>query len=306
MENNLISHSEVSFLENQIQLYLKNKDTVELNVLGFGEICLVIGFPYENSKYACKRLPPFLDRNSAEQYKEYLLNYQESLIKIGINILLSQVVIIQSNKDQYVIYIIQPNISNRCVDLIRTSSRNERTKIIKSIFDQIAMSCSPRLAIDGQLSNWAWLDGKAFLFDLSTPFMKDHNLNSMLNVDIILNQYPSIIKPTLRKWVVPGVLEKYHILRSNLIDFIGNLYKEGLEESIPESIEIANSYLESKISMNEVYSYYRMDAFLWEFIYLLKKINYWWITTIRKTTCNFLISPPTDRKIIKKKGKVNV
>ena len=57
-----LAHGDLERLDALVEDALLSGDQDSLPRLGFGEISLVLGWPAEDPRFACKRLPPFPSR----------------------------------------------------------------------------------------------------------------------------------------------------------------------------------------------------------------------------------------------------
>jgi hypothetical protein len=140
-----------------------------------------------------------------------------------------------------------------------------------------------------------WIEGRALQFDISTPFTADAQGRPELDLKVIVQPYPAILHPAMRRWVAPGVIGKYHVPRLALVDFAGNLIKERLTNWLPAVLQAANERLSLPITRAEVDAVYRDDARLWEVVYRLKKLNRWWYESVKRDVYPFLLAAPTAR-----------
>ena len=74
-------------LERDVRRALATGDQVGLEILGYGEISLVVGLDTLEGRFACKRLPVFEDQASFDRYAEVFENYLTTLRNAGIEVL---------------------------------------------------------------------------------------------------------------------------------------------------------------------------------------------------------------------------
>src|SRR5690242_2036308 len=70
---------ELATLEGRVENALATADDRELDVLGYGEVTLVLRLETAQGAFACKRLPVFPDRQRLEAYRRCLDEYLERL-----------------------------------------------------------------------------------------------------------------------------------------------------------------------------------------------------------------------------------
>jgi len=111
----------------------------------------------------------------------------------------------------------------------------------------------------------------------------------MLKADLFLKSAPPIINRIVKSIFLQEILDRYYDFRFILIDLIGNFFKKGVSELIPEAIEIANNFLERKITLEEVKSYYRRDAFIWSLFQFLRRTHRFLRTNLLRKRYEFLL-----------------
>lgn len=284
-------------LESEVCNMLRGSPGTDLRTLGQGEISVAVAYPTAAPRWACKRLPPFADRAQAQRYRAHVLRYAAELRAAGVGVVPTQVHLVPSERGRTALYLTQAVFSpdDLAVTLLRRRKPDAADVVLCDIFDQVLHATGPRLALDAQLANWVWRDGRAHQFDISTPFTCDAQGRPELDLNVIVQPYPAFVRPAIRRWVAPGVIAKYHQPRAALLDFAGNLIKERLTNWMPAVLEAANQRIEQPITQAEVEAIYREDARLWEVVYRLKRLNRWWYRTVRRDVYPFLLPAPTAR-----------
>jgi hypothetical protein len=287
----------LSALEAEVGALLRGTAGVSLMTLGQGEISVAVAYPSTAPRWACKRLPPFARRDDAERYRVHVERYAAALRAAGVGVVPTEVHLVPSERGRTTLYLTQAIFStdDLAVTQLRKREPDPADPILCSIFDQVMRATGPRLALDAQLANWAWLEGRALQFDISTPFTNDAQGRPELDLDLIVQPYPALLRPLMRRWVAPGVVRKYHDPRAALMDFAGNLIKERLTNWLPAVLEAANQHISKPITRAEIEAIYRDDARLWEVLYRLKRLNRWWYRTVRRDVYPFLLAEPTAR-----------
>jgi hypothetical protein len=101
-------------------------------------------------------------------------------------------------------------------------------------------------AIDGQLSNWVWLESKGghrlVYIDTSTPLFKRAGKET-LNPDLLLKSAPGPLRAIIKLFFLDDVMNRYYRHRDVYIDLVANLYKEQRPDLIPVFLEKINLYL---------------------------------------------------------------
>ncbi len=280
-------------LERRIQSILRGQST-DLRVIGAGEICVVVAWPPEQPCSAMKRLPPH-DAASLTAYAESIAEYEAALRSRGIAVAPCEFEThAPLGARSAVLYLKQPlyQPSSLLVEIARSSAALPPG--IDQVLDAIGR-IDERLGLDAQLSNWVDVDGVSHLIDTSTPFMRDDAGTDRMDVSIVLRPFPAVVRPVLRSFVVPGLLDRYHQPRAVALDLVANLIKERLDTLVEPLCERIGASFGEPITPEEVRNYYRSDARLWSAIQSAKRSQRWWERTIRRRTYPFLIPDRLDR-----------
>ncbi|MBE2220800.1 MAG: hypothetical protein IAF02_04635 [Anaerolineae bacterium] len=150
-------------------------------------------------------------------------------------------------------------------------------------------------------------------FDTSSPLLRRNGVEQ-LDAEIFLRNAPSFLAWLLRVFYLDEVVTRYYDLRKVTIDLLANLYKEQKAELVPDLLKIANERWAhfdklsdrdfdklsdptfdklsdrnklSKpdfppITLQEIESYYREDAFIWRFYLSARRFDRWLHHLLRK------------------------
>jgi hypothetical protein len=284
--------SSLAELECQIQALLQNQPS-SLQVIGAGEICVVVAWPLEAPVSAMKRLPPH-DLDALTSYSESIAAYEHELRCRGIAVAPCEFEFHTPPQGPAVLYLRQPLYANTSllVQILRRGSH--LPDIIDQVLDAIEQ-IDGRVGLDAQLSNWVDVDGHATLIDTSTPFLRSEHGVDSIDAAMLLRPFPAIVRPALRRLVVPGIVNRYHTPRAAGVDLVANLHKEHLEQFIePLCARIGTRFGEA-ITPDEARKYYRSDARLWSAIQAAKRSQRRWERTVRGRTYPFLIPERIQR-----------
>jgi hypothetical protein len=283
-------------LEASIMAQLARPDQQELKLLGYGEVTIAIAVPAAAPRWACKRMPPLSHVAQLRAYANHIDTYVAELGLAGVHVLPTRCHIVPSYPGRYVLILSQPIIESNQLGpaILHGRQPDPADPFLNAIFDTVCASASPRIGLDAQLANWALVDDNIWQIDVSTPFTCDAQGQPELDTSLVVQPFPAFLRPALRRWIVPPLLKRYHVPRLALLDFVGNLFKERLDQWVEPALEAANSRLSDGISLSEARAYYDEDARLWEVIYRVKKASRF-MTNMIGGTYQFLLPPPTDR-----------
>ena len=296
MPAHLVSQADLESLEAEVEGALRSGRDSALRVLGWGEISLVLGSPFDAPEAACKRLPVFKTRERFDAYASAIEDYIAVLQQAGIVVVETEVRSVERH-DGIAAYVVQPVLPRETLAVSILSSSDPRAghPIVESVIHAVAEAVRPTLALDSQISNWTWNDGRLRYFDVTTPLFWSVDGSSRLDVDLLTQALPWALRGMVRRFAVPGILDRYRKLRMVLIDLCANLIKERLAPWIPAFIDNANRHLDEPITEEECRKYYRADALLWEFMLRIRRLDRAWQQSIRHRPYPYLLPKSIER-----------
>jgi hypothetical protein len=283
-----LNHDILVNLETHLQPHDLASSPVPISVLGYGDISLV--FKIEKMEdVVLKRLPIFKTSTEAEEYAVMYREYNAVLGNAGLTIPPLKTAIVEiPGRSNVVLYLGQQFLPPESFAHMRIHeySDAENQNLLEKIVRKIAEvweynhrnTDGIELALDSQLSNWAWHDDTLFYVDTSTPLFRKNGVEQILgNVDAFLESVPTGLRWIFRKVFVQQVIPRYYILRNVFIDFSSNLNNER-PDIIPMAIDTVNAFLDEgtkKISEEEVAKYYAEDRRFWLIFLALRRLDRW-------------------------------
>ncbi len=257
---------------------------IPARLIGFGEISSIIQLT-ALPDVVLKRMPMFPNEASAHKYLETYREYCRLLKEAGLNLPDDDAVIIRKTDQLTVLYFAQHKFAPEQIGnkVLQKLSGIELDQFIQAVISSIyrvwhfnRQQRQFQLAIDAQISNWAYDENneKLFYIDTSTPLYKINGLEQ-LDPELILTSAPSFGRAIIRKFFLSDVMNRYYDEHSVNIDLVANLYKEKLQHLIPVFIEKINNKTSSKLTEKEVAAYYKEDKFIWSLFLSLRKIDRW-------------------------------
>lgn len=269
-------------------------DEGALEILGYGEVSSVLAV---DRRVACKRLPPFSSRARADAFAAVFARYLEALGRAGVPTLPSELARFERGDGQHVVYCLQPIVDAAALAPRRLAAAGEAEA--EAMFDELVArvtgAVGPRLGIDGQLSNWVWLDGRATLLDVSTPFLRDEHGREALDTEIYIEALPWVMRGFVRRFLLGSLFEKYYDPRGVLLDLLGNLYKERLDRLVPALVRRANLGLARPITPDEPGRFYRADRRTWAMLQAARRADRAWQRRVRRRPYPYLLPGPIAR-----------
>lgn len=290
-----ISDDELGRVEAAIANALETDDHSNLNILGYGEVSVAVGWPTIKPRWAVKRMPPFPDRASFDAYSKLVVDYIATLRSHGAAIVDTELRSLPQAGRRRIGYLVQPVLDPSTLGpaVLRATSPVVGHPLIEAIVDTVMACTDGRTGIDAQITNWAWIDDRAVNFDVNTPFVYDESGQPMLDINIFIGALPWAVRATQRK-AGPKIIVRWSNPRWTLTDLAMNLHKDHLEDWIPVVVAAANERLERPIDESSLKAQYDKEAKLWVKLHRLKKIDRSWQRKIRRRRYEFLVPVTTD------------
>ncbi len=279
-------------------------------VLGYGEMSTVLEIQSDKTgNWAYKRMPMFQNRREVRDY-ENILNESIRVLndEIGVRVVPTKTVWFEDEKNNLTtIYIVQKKLPSASIgnSLIQKLTEAEVKVLLQRVLEQMRKVFEynrqhrgdTEIGFDAQISNWAVenYDPKRPLqshelsllyFDISSPLMRK-NGRERLDSELFLRSAPSFLVWLIRLLFVDDVMNRYYDQRKVVIDLLANFYKEQRADLIPAMIETVNEFFKDEsdfaaITIKEVKSYYREDAWIWRIYLAARKIDRFLHKLLRK------------------------
>jgi hypothetical protein len=292
----VITDDELATLEGAVNRALTLGDATGLRLLGHGEISLVLGWPAEAPRSACKRLPPFPSLGSALEYAGTLGRYLDLLRERGVRVLDTEVRHVPLTDGAVAVYCVQPVVppDTLAANLVRSDPKRAEA-VLGEIVDHILAATDERVGFDAQLSNWAAVDGGLVYLDVTTPLVRRPDGREELDTDLFLASFPWLLRTAVKRFVIPDVIERYHQPRTVVLDLAANLVKERLEQHIPTVLAAVGDRVEPPLLEDEVRADYRSDARTWAVLQAMRRADRLWQRRVRRRPYPFLLPDRIDR-----------
>ena len=194
-------------------------------------------------------------------------------------------------------YVVQPILPPDALAprLLRGTDPAAGHPLVEAVVATVAEAVGPRLGLDAQLANWTWDECGLTYIDVSTPLIWSEDGRPRLDMQLIAEAVPGILRWPLRRFVAPGILDAYRNLRGVYLDVTGNLLKERLDNWLPAFLDRLNRRIAEPLTEDEVRGYYRSDARLWSSLLRLRKLDRAWRRRIRRRPYPFLLPGRIER-----------
>jgi len=279
-----------------------HKSVIPAQIIGYGEISTIFEIPGSTQQgLAYKRLPIFRTHQEMDSYEALFIEYNRLLNDdIGIHVPGYALARLYPTQGNMVMYNIQEklpaeSIGNKVIKYLESEPLAHLMvavlKNMKKVWEYNAANSRIKVGLDGQMSNWA-IEGSAsaissskedvhiIYIDTGTPLMRRGGIEQ-INPDLFLRSAPSFLVWLIKRLFLDDILNRYYDFHMVVVDLIANFYKEQRSEIIPLLIETANNFFATEtpafhlkpITLKEVRSYYREDAFIWSLYLALRKLD---------------------------------
>lgn len=296
----LVAQSEIEEFEARVGEAVRNNRADDLEIVGYGEITIAVRLSTPSGDFVCKRLAPLSSEKAARRISEVIARYVRELEACGLDVVETETPFLEG-EDSWVLYCVQPMLPPGSLgpDFLRDKTDAEATRHVRRIFEQIRASVSPVLAPDGQLSNWAFVGDRLLYLDVGTPFLRDQRGRDMFDFAEVTRALPGPVRAVVQRFLLRGILDNYHCLRGQALDFLGNLIKEGLGELFPPLIPVANEVfgLSPSITEREVRAHYKSDAQTYAFVQAARRADRWVHRKVMRRPYPYLLPPRIERSV---------
>lgn len=293
-----VSQREIEAFEERIGDAVRSGRAADLEIIGYGEITIAVKLTTSKGDFVCKRLAPLSSREVAAHSAAVIARYIEELEACGIDVVQTQTPFLEG-RDGWVLYCVQPMLDPASLgpEFLRGMNGEQAASHVRQIFEHIRASVSPTLAPDGQLSNWAFVDGGLRYLDVGTPFLRDREGRQLFDFTEVTRGLPTPVRVVVERFVLRGILDNYHSVRGQALDFLGNLIKEGLGDLVPPLLPLANEVLSLSPPITEggVRAHYKSDAQTYAFVQAARRVDRWVQQNLLRKSYPYLLPPRIER-----------
>jgi hypothetical protein len=285
--------AELRELDRQVDQALELGEESQLAVLGYGEMSLVLAWPADHPRFACKRLPVFRDRDQFERYRRTFDDYIEALRGAGVHPVDSSLRPVERDDGSVAGYAVQPVLpaTTLAPNVLSNADAAAGHPLVAAVVDSAAAVVDPQLGIDAQLANWSWEDGRLGYLDLTTPMLWSADGKALLDVDLLVRATPWVFRGPIKRFLAPKILDGYRNLRGVYLDLCANLIRQRLVAWLPEFLDRVNGRLKRPMTQEEVRRYYRYDRRLWGMLLRIRRLDRAWQRRVRGRPYPFLLPP---------------
>lgn len=273
-------------------------------MLGFGEISCIIELEALPG-VVLKRMPLFRSEAQAADYLDKYRTYCRLLQEAGLSLPEDDAAIVEGRDGLWVLYFLQEKldldtIGHRQLDRLDEAGLRQMLDAVVGAIEGVwafnARQTRYRLALDAQLSNWAWQPdtGRLRYIDTSTPLFRVEGVEQ-LDPELLLASAPGFARAIIRAFFLDDVMNRYYDARAVYVDLVANLYKEQHPELIPLCVRLINERTGHGLTEKEIADYYREDKFIWSLFLSMRKLDRWLHRYVYRRQYQFILPDHIQR-----------
>ena len=286
-------------LEARVDRALSTGDKSGIEVLGYGEISCVLAWRHGGEAFAAKRLPLFDTNGRFEAYRTAFDLYLGALAEAGVPVAPSRLETTRAADGRIAVWCLQPLLERDTIAprRLQRADAEQARRLLSRIADLVLATVTPRLGLDGQLSNWAAVADDLVYFDVTTPMVRDEEGREALDTELFLASLPWAMRGLVRRFLLRSILDTYYRPREVLRDLLANLVKEGAADRLPVGLEVVNERISPPLDESEVRRYYRDDARMWALLQRLRRLDRALQRRVRGRPYPFLLPGEVERHV---------
>jgi hypothetical protein len=273
-----LSAERLAELDEAVRHMLRTGERSGFEIIGAGELACVVSV----DGFACKRLPPMQDFGRLEAYGALLHDYIQALTRLDIPVIDSAWHTVTGAND-HVGYILQPRVEAKSLlpAVMSGQSESDALEMLSVILDHVDNCVEAGVGIDPQISNWALMNGRPTLLDVTTPMLRDEQGKDLLDTEVFVVMLPILIRGFVRRFMISDILNKNFEKHGILLDLIGNIENYDLGHLTEPFLPAVNARLPEPLTLAEIQSYRREERWTWWAIRKALRIEQFWQRRIR-------------------------
>jgi hypothetical protein len=204
-----VSDEDLIAVEVAFQQALAARSFDGLNVLGYGEIGLALGWPFDQPAAVIKRLPSSPDPADSRVLFDFIRRY-EAALEPHVVVTPTDHRTVVGDTGATVPFLIQPLLHRETlaeVILSNTEPEVDHPLVVAVRDAVISSNGAGGQAIDCQFSNFAWTEGTLSLFDTGSPLLYGPDGQPEIELGSYGRVLPAALLPVLRKLITKVSLE---------------------------------------------------------------------------------------------------
>jgi len=290
----MLTDAELLTVEAAVADAIRRRDPGDLRLLGHGEISVVLGWPADAPRVACKRLPPFDSTDAFAAYSGVVGRYVTALRAAGVRVVETEVRGVTRPDGRVAGFHLQPVLPASAIGTAVLAAADPAAghPLVDAVVDAVVAAGSDRLGVDAQFANWWWHEGEAWQLDLTTPFTFGADGRPELDLTPFLRILPGLLRPLVHREMV-ALMGRWRTPRGALADVVANAMKVGLDAWVDPLLARVNVVVDPPVTRTEAAKLLAADARLFPLLLRIERANRWWQQSVRRRPYEFLLPGAT-------------
>jgi hypothetical protein len=294
-----ITDKELGVIEEAFQAALAERSFDGLTVMGYGEIGLALGWPFDEPTTVVKRLPSTPARSDSQVLLDFINRYEEAVARF-VTLTPTEKRLITNQQGRSVPFLVQPLLPKETLaEVVLANSEPEVDHpLVVAIRDiVVAANSDGAQAIDCQFSNFAWVDGELSYFDTGSPLLYLPDGSPEIELGNYKQVLPTALLPVLRK-LVDKVAREMGTIEGGLSHAALSAIRIGQDRWLDAVLATFNSALDTPIKATDVHA--QMDRVHKDMkaIKRLARLERAWATKVRRRTYDSFITDSFTNEVL--------
>ncbi len=286
-----VSDDELLELEAAIQDAQRRRSIDGLNVFGFGEVSMAVGWPTADPRFIAKRMLPMREARAVTEPLAAIDAFAQRLRDAGGRVLPYETRSIQRPDGNHVGYVVQPIVPEEQLaeTVLATETPAAGHPLLVAVRDFVVTCTDDDLALDAQVPNFAWRDGEVWLLDITSPAGFDGDELVYPLAELTEQLVPRVLRPMLAKATV-DIFSLYRGRTGALTQVAVFLHRVQADAWVGPALETFNEVLDEPIDPAEVQARWERNVKDFPKIKFLVRLQRAWQEKVRRTPFEYLIT----------------
>lgn len=294
-----ITDEELAIIEDSFQTALAKRTFDGLTVMGYGEIGLALGWPFDEPTTVVKRLPSSPDRAQSQTLLDFISRYEDAVSRF-VTLTPTAKRSITNQQGRTVPFLVQPLLAKDTlaeVVLAATEPEVDHPLVVAIRDVVIAANGDGAQAIDCQFSNFAWAGGELSYFDTGSPLLYHPDGTPEIELGNYKQVLPSALMPVLRK-LVEKVAREMATVEGGLAHAALSAIRIDQERWLDAILATFNSALDTPIQAGDVHAQMERVHRDMKSIKRLARLERTWATKVRRRPYDSFITDSFTNEIL--------
>lgn len=283
---------EFSAVEAAVREALRRRSVDDLNILGFGELTLAIGWPSAEPTAVFKRIGVHRDHKITERQVDQVGDYLRRLDAAGVPVLPTVSHLVDRGDGSWVGYVAQPLVPKELLaeTTIARDDPEPEHPIVVALRRFMLDHATPQLSADMQITNFAWDGERLVLLDVTTPlvFAADGSWK-FREIARTADLLPAVLRPPAVK-LMTDTVSRYRNPDEAAALVLGFFHRIGQERWVPAVAESFRDVLTEPVDLEAVAADHQKLSKAIPFLKRSCLTQRWWSEKVRRRPYEYFIT----------------